>query len=83
MPGLGVPRLGSDHHSLLIFYSIDVLGVYNLSEFRVCGFSRPSFLDFVRSTWSFSIPDSGSGVLVYRLKLLKTSFEEMKLGGLW
>ena len=48
------------------------LQVYRLLDLGYVD-SHNSFLDLVRSVWSFSIPNSGTGVLLYKLKLLKVA----------
>ncbi|KAK3222119.1 hypothetical protein Dsin_009144 [Dipteronia sinensis] len=66
-----LPRSHLDHHPLLISYSAGVSSSPRPFRFQGMWVSHPSFLNLVRSVWSFSIARSGSGIVVQKLKLLK------------
>ena len=55
------PRLYSDHHPLLISYSIDLFMGLRPFSFQGMLVLHSFFLDLVRSVWSSYVPGSGMG----------------------
>jgi len=60
----------------MISYSMGVSASLRALRFEGMWVSHPFFLDLVRLVWFSSIPSSGPGVLVQKLKLLKVTLRK-------